>query len=419
MSSKHYNIVIIGGSVAACIAAALLAKQGKRVLFLRNHEAKAPAWFHSSLFLEKLLGVLGGRACFVAQPPIQVISEKARVTLSNDVQLEDELSREFGDDGKAVNQWLEELRLQGIKLEEFFSETGGLPWPSLKAKGHLKLLSLKRRINWQELEAPISQSLERFSGAAKYFLTDLLQGLSSTRVTQLSYSRAAMLWAQTLRPENLKEPDFSEMLNKRFEQFHGAKEQIDDLKSLDYNDSRWTGGQFKSGGFFTADSFLLGDKQLIDKFAPLESRKLPLPEPPTEYRTSNLAGQLSPLLASRVICGGELPMRMAIEEHEEELRGLIVSDARSSESLIRLQMEAILPFAKYRFSEDSLPLEAETNDNADCAVKPFARLPIRIDKNLYCADHTVLLPEMGAAGAALLGWTLAENLGKENDKPKD
>ncbi len=418
MSSKHYDIVIIGGSVAARIAAALLAKQGNRVLFLRNHEAKAPAWFHSSLFLEKLLGVLGGRACFVAQQPIQVISEKARITLSSDVQLEDELSREFGNDGKVVNQWLEELRLKGIKLEEFFWESGGLPWPSLKAKGHLKLLSLKRRINWQELEAPVSHSIERFSGAAKCFLTDFLQGLSSTRITQLSYSRAAMLWAQALRPENLKEPDFSEMLNKRFEQFHGAKGQIDDLKSLDYDGSKWTGGQFKSGGLFTADSFLLGDKQWIDKFAPLESSRLPLPEPPTVYRTSNLAGQLSPLLASHIICGGELPMRMAIEQHDEELRGLIVSDARASESLVRLQMEAILPFAKYRFSEDSLPLEADTNVKADCGVKPLARLPIRIDKNLYCADHTVLLPEMGAAGAALLGWTLAENLDKENDKAK-
>ena len=435
MSSKHYDIVIIGGSVAARIAAALLAKQGNRVLFLRNREAKAPAWFHSSLFLrnreanapawfhsslflEKLLGVLGGRACFVAQQPIQVISEKARVTLSSDVQLEDELSREFGDDGKDVNQWLEELHLQGIKLEEFFWESGGLPWPSLKAKGHLKLLSLKRRINWSELEAPVSQSIERFNGSAKSFLTDLLQGLSSTRITQLSYSKAAMLWAQTLRPENLKEPDFSEMLNKRFEQFHGAKGQIDDLKSLDYNGSKWTGGQFKSGGSFTADSFLLGDKQWLDFFSPLERSKLPLPEPPSVYRTSNLAGQLSPLLASRVICGGELPMRMAIEEHEEELRGLIVSDARSSESLVRLQMEGILPFAKYSFSEDSLPLEAKTNNKADCAVKPLASLPIRIDKNLYCADRTVLLPEMGAAGAALLGWTLVENLGKKNDKAK-
>ena len=435
MSSKHYDIVIIGGSVAARIAAALLAKQGNRVLFLRNREAKtpawfhsslflrnreanAPAWFHSSLFLEKLLGVLGGRACFVVQQPIQVISEKARVTLSSDVQLEDELSREFGDDGKDVNQWLEELHLQGIKLEEFFWESGGLPWPSLKAKGHLKLLSLKRRINWSELEVPISQSIERFNGSAKSFLTDLLQGLSSTRITQLSYSRAAMLWAQTLRPENLKEPDFSEMLNKRFEQFHGAKGQIDDLKSLDYNGSKWTGGQFKSGGSFTADSFLLGDKQWLDFFSPLERSKLPLPEPPSVYRTSNLAGQLSPLLASRVICGGELPMRMAIEEHEEELRGLVVSDARSSESQVRLQMEGILPFAKYSISEDSLPLEAKTNNKTDRAIKPLASLPIRIDKNLYCADRTVLLPEMGAAGAALLGWTLAENLGKRNDKTK-
>jgi hypothetical protein len=418
MNSKHYDIVIIGGSVAARIAAALLVKQGNRVLFLRNHEAKAPAWFHSSLFLEKLLGVLGGRACFVAQQPIQVISEKARVTLSSDVQLEDELSREFGDDGEAVSQWLEDLRLQGIKLEEFFWESGGLPWPSLKAKGHLKLHSLKRRINWQELEAPVSLSIERFSEAAKGFLTDLLQGLSSNRITQLSYSRAAMLWAQTLRPENLKEPDFSEMLNKRFEQFHGAKGQLDDLKSLDYNGSKWTGGQFKSGGFFTADNFLLGDKHWIDKFTPLETNRLPLPEPPSVYRTSNLAGQLSPLLARRIICGGERPMRMAIEEHEEELHGLIVSDARSSESLVRLQMEAILPFAKYRFSEDSMPLAAETNDIADCAVKPLTNLPIRIDKNLYCADRTVLLPEMGAAGAALLGWTLAENLGKKNDKAK-
>jgi glycine/D-amino acid oxidase-like deaminating enzyme len=417
MSSKHYDIVIIGGSVAARIAAALLAKQGNKVLFLRNREAKAPAWFHSSIFLEKLLGVLGGRACFVAQQPIQVISEKARVTLSSDVELEKELSREFGDDGAAVYRWLEELRLQGIKLEEFFWETGGLPWPSLKAKGHLKFLSLKRRINWHELEAPVSQSIERFGEATKRFLTDLLQGLSSTRVTQLSYSRAAMLWAQALRPENLKEPEFSEMLNKRFEQFHGAKGQIDDLNSLDYNGSRWTGGQFMTGGSFTADNFLLGDKQWINTFAPLESSRLPLPESPVVYRTSNLAGQLSPLLGSRIICGGELPMRMAIEEQDEELLGQIVSDARSSESLVRLQMEAILPFAKYRFTKGCLPLKTETSNNGERAVKPLASLPIRIDKNLYCADRTVLLPEMGAAGAALLGWTLAENLGKKNDKP--
>lgn len=425
MSSKHYDIVIIGGSVAARIAAALLAKQGRRVLFLRNREAKAPVWFHSSLFLEKLLGVLGARSCFVAQQPIQVISERARVTLSSDIPLDEELTREFGEAGRPVNLWLEELRTQGIKLEEFFWENGGLPWPSLKARGRLKLFSLKRRINWQELEAPVSKSIDRLPVAARSFLTDLFQGLSLTRTSRLSYATAAMIWAQALRPENLKEPDFSEMLNKRFEQFHGAKGQIDDLQSLAYNGSRWTGGQFKSGGAFTADSFLLGDKQWLDKFTPLEKNRLALPESPSVYRTSNLAGQLSPLLASRIICGGELPLRMAIETHEDELQGLIMGNSEGTESSIRHQIETILPFAKYRLSEMIAASETATHINAGQGseikagqAKALTRLTLRIDKNLYCADRTVLLPEMGAAGAALLGWTLAENLGHKNDKAK-
>jgi hypothetical protein len=309
------------------------------------------------------------------------------------------------------------LQIKGVKLEDFLWENGGLPWPTLKAKGRSKLLSLKRRINWQELETPVSQSIEHFPESIKSFLTDLLQGLASTTVTRISYARAAMLWAQALRPENLKEPDFSEMLNKRFEQFHGVKSQLDNLESLDYNGSKWLGGKFKTGGCFTADTFLLGDKQCLDKFSPLESKRLPLPEPPAVYRTSDLTGQLSPLLATRVICGGALPMRMAIEEHEEELRGLILSNAESTESMVRLQLEKILPFAKYRLSEEALPLEQEQTGKED-KPKPLTNLTLRIDKNLYFADRTALLPEMGAAGAALLGWTIAEHLGNKNDKSK-
>lgn len=417
MSSKHYDTVIIGGSLSARIAAALLAKQGSRVLFLRNREAKAPAWFHSSLFLEKLLGVLGGRSCFVAQRTIQVISEKARVTLNSDTSLEEELSREFGDAGKAVSVWLAELQKQGTNLEEFLWENGGLPWPTLKATARLKLLSLRRRINWQELESPVSQTMEHFPVPVKVFLTDLLQGLASTTLAKISYARAAMLWAQALRPENLKEPDFSTMLNKRFEQFHGAKSQLDNLEALDFNGSKWVGGKFKSGGSFTADNFLLGDKRWLDKFSSVKSDRLPLPEPPAVYRTSDLTGQLSPLLATRIICGGKLPLRMAIEEHEEELRGLILSSAKATESTIRTQMEAILPFAKYRLSEESLPLD-EKQKKEEGQPQPLSNLAIRIEKNLYCADRTALLPEMGAAGAALLGWTIAENLGSKGDKDK-
>lgn len=418
MSSKHYDIAIIGGSLSARIAATLLAKQGSKVLFLRNREAQAPAWFHSSLFLEKLLGVLGGRDCYVAQRPIQVISEKSRVTLSNDIPFEEELSREFGESGRALSQWLELLSGLGVKLEEFLWENGGLPWPTLKAAGRLKLLSLRRRINWQELELPVSQGIAHFPEPEKSFLTDLLQGLSSTKVDKLSYARAAILWAQALRPENLKEPDFSQMLSKRFEQFHGAKAELDQLKSLDDNGTRWVGGTFTSGGQFTADNFLLGDKMWLDKFASLDSSRLPLASPPVVYRTSDLTGQLSPLLATRVICGGDLPLRLAIDEHEGELRGLVLSHGSATESMLRLQMEPVLPFAKYRLEEEASALKPNQNREEPLSL-PLSNLPLRIDKNLYCADRTAILPEMGAAGAALLGWTIARNLGNHSDKGKN
>ena len=418
MSSKHYNIAIIGGSLSARIAAALLAKQGNKVLFLRNREARAPAWFHSSIFLEKLLGVLGGRSCFIAQRPIQVFSEKSRLTLSNDIPIEDELTREFGTTGATVGRWLSELHNQGNRLEELFWENGGLPWPSLKTTGQFKLLSLRRRVRWQELDQPVSQTITPFPEQAREFLTDLLQGLSLTKTTELSYARAAMLWAQALRPENLIEPDFSRMLNKRFEQFHGAKGQLDDLESLDFNGSRWTGGKLKSGGRFTADNFLLGDKQWLAKFTSRGTKRLPIPQPPVVCKTSDLTGQLSPLLATRIICGGPLPLRLAIEEHNEELQGLALSTPEATESQIRSQLEPILPFAKYQLSVEEPALTTTMVAQSDSIPLPLTNLPLRIEKNLYCADRTVLLPEMGAAGAALLGWTLAENLGNKGERSK-
>ncbi len=410
MSSKQYDIAIIGGSLSARIAATLLAKQGCKVLFIRNTEARAPAWFHSSIFLEKLLGVLGGRSCFVVQRPIQIFSEKSRVTLCNDIPVGEELTREFGASaGTVVNQWLSELNKQGVRLEELFWESGGLPWPSLSASARFKLLCLRRRLNLSELEQPVTQSLDQIPGPARTFMTDLLQGLSLTKINELSYARAAMLWAQALRPENLKEPDFSLVLNKRFEQFHGAKAQLEDLEALDFDGSRWTGGHFKAGGRFTAKNFLLGDKRCIDLFKPGKTTLPALPPTAVSRRTSNLRGQISSLLGTRIICGGKLPVRIAIDEQTDELHGIVLSTPDATTTEVRQQLEAVLPFAQYRFTEEPAAPAPPTEDGQPMRL---ASLPIHIGTNLYCADRTALMPDMGAAGAALLAWTIAENLAK-------
>jgi len=415
MNNKQYDIVIIGGSLTARIAAALFAKQGSKVLFVRNREAKAPAWFHSSIFLEKLLGVLGGRSCFAAQQPIQVISEQTRLTISNDISLEEELQREFGEDAPEVLQWLNSLQQSGEKLENLFWEYGGLPWGTLKGSASFKLLCMRRKINLAEMEHPIKNDLRNFKEPIRQFLTDLLQGLSLSRVSGLSYAKAAMLWSQALRPENLIEPDFSVLLKKRFDQFHGANASLNEVASLDYDGANWTGGQFKSGTSFTAKYFLLGDKRWSGLF---KGASITLPDSakaPKAYRTTDLQGRLSKLLGQRIITGGPLPLRIALEKTEAQTHGLVLTTQDATEEALKEQLEPILPFIKYDLNEDEAEESPQSGSHEEFSL---GTLPICIKGNLFCADRTRLLPEMGAAGAAILAWTLAKNLGKGNTEIK-
>ena len=416
MSSKHYDIAIVGGSLSARIAAALLAKQGSKVLFLRYQEATASAWFHSSLFLEKLLGILGGRSCFVAQKPIQVLSRKARVTLDNDIPLDLELNREFGPDGPALCRWLESLRIRGNQLENLLWENGGLPWPSFKTTTGFKLLSIRRKVNWAELDAAVTNAMAQLPAKTIDFVTDLLQGLAVKRVDELTLAQAALLWAQAIRPENLKEPDFSDLLAKRFDQFHGLKENLDDLEQIHFTGSRWTGGSLKGGREFTASTFLLGNAHWVERFKAGKVAALPTPHAPIGHTTSDLTGQLSPLLATRVICGGEMPLRLAIEEESSQRLGLVLSAGELTEAQLRKQLEPVLPFAKYALSATATAPASPSAPSTPQQRQQLRRLALRIGSNLYCADSNVLLPEMGASGAALLGWTLAGNL-VNNRKP--
>ena len=203
--SKHYDIAIVGSSLAAQISAALLVKQGGRVLFLSETGMKDPTWFHSSLFLENNIGILGGRSCFMAQRPIQIVSENSRLTVSNDISLDKELQREFGASGPAISDWLAGLQEQGERLEELFLDNGGLLWPSFKAKARFKMLCVRNRVNLSVLERPIADQLSGFADLPRAFLTDLLQGLALTPVDNLSTARAAIFRMDSpVSPETTK-----------------------------------------------------------------------------------------------------------------------------------------------------------------------------------------------------------------------
>lgn len=414
MITTHYDFAIIGSSLAAQISATLLAKQGNKVLFLTDAEEHISNWFHSSLFLEQLLAVLGARSCFVEQNPIQVISEKSRITIDHEIPLESELTREFGEAAFKLIDWLKELQQTGQKLEALLWQNGGFPLHSLKDSLLFNLFSCRKQVTLSKLEKPLSGQIMNFPSPVQRFLTDLFQGLSLVNVDQLTYARASILWAQVLKPENLKQSDFSLVLKKRFEQFHGTKLPLENLQNLEFDNLTCTGGLLKSGVQFKSNYFLLGKTCLSDLF--MEDLHYSPPEPfhSSKWITSDLKGPISKLLKKRIVCGGETPLKLAIEEQDSLLLGTIRCPTSLNEETIRKQLEPVLPFSKYTLnlcdpSGDSRPSQYLGE------LFKFKSLPIKLSRNLYCADNQVLVPEMGVAGAAILAWTFFNKLGSKTN----
>ena len=411
MKTTHYDFAIFGSSLAAQISATLLAKQGNKVLFLTDSEEHISNWFHSSVFLEQLLAVLGARSCFVEQNPIQVISEKSRITINHEIPLESELTREFGGEAFKLNAWLKDLQQTGQKLEALFWQNGGFPLNSLKDSVLFKLFSCWRQVSLPKLEKPLSNQIMSFPSPVQRFLTDLFQGLSMVNIDQLTYARASILWAQVLEPENLKQSDFSLVLKKRFEQFHGIKMPLDDLKTLEFDNLICTGGQLKSGAQFEAQYYLFGKTGLRDLFMK-DISSPPSPIHLSKWITSDLKGSFSKLLKKRILCGGKTPLKLAIEEEDSLLLGTIRCSSSVNEETIRKQLEPVLPFSNYTLnlcdpSGDGRPSQFPSE------LSKFKALPIKLSRNLYCADNQVLVPEMGVAGAAYLAWTFFNKLGSK------
>jgi len=417
MSTKEYDIAIVGGSLAARVAATLLAKYGARVLFLRQREQTASSWFHSSLFLEQLLGVLGGRACFVTPKPFQVISEQARITLHNDTPLEDELNRELGSGAAAAILVLDRLRQIGEELEQLFWDNYGLPWPGVKNAARFRLLCIRHKLRRQEFELPLQQVVDRLDKPARTLLTDLFQGLAITPLSNLSLAQGALLWYHVSRPEDLAEPDFSTLLRKRFDQFHGAVDELEGLARLDFDAGRFTGGSMKTGVRFKARWFVLGDARWQHLFAAANPINCDRPMATTGLQTSALDGQLSPLLERQVIPGGPIPMRVSLETQGQGLYGRVVAAGHRSTKEVRSQLERILPFAKYELDVEAQAAPPVTTNSSQPGRSLFS-LPLRLGSNLLAADDQALLPELGAAGAALLGWTIASQLAPEPTQRK-
>ncbi len=407
MPTSRFDIAIAGDSLAGRMAAALLAKHGKRLIFLSVPVCQ-DHWLHSSLLVEKLLGSLGGQAGFAPYAAFQVLSNRARVTIHPELPLAGELAREFGQAAPAVAALLEELALTGQLLEELLWEHGGLPAGGITEKARWHWLCLRRKLSLGALKVPLSERCRNLPEPAAEWLRDLFQGLSLKPLAALTVADGALLWAQARRPEGIATEELHELLRKRFEQFHGVEAKLETVTALEHRQGRWT-GSLRDGGPFTAEHLILGD--LGHGFSrhgfPLPPQ---FPAPARHFLTSALDGKLSPLLERRVVAGGLLPMRMVTTATAAGLTGQVGAGAAADELQVHRQLEPVLPFARYTLNDQAHErTHAEPTDMA-APCPPLWGLPVHLSNQLWYADETRLLPHLGLGGAALLAWTLVRHL---------
>jgi hypothetical protein len=424
VANNHYDVIILGESLASRIAAVLLAKAGRRVLAAGLPvTAPCPAWIPTSLHLERLLELLGDRSCHVPAPPFQVLSGEVRLTLHGISALHDELRREFPADCIRVERLLRELNHIGKRLETALWESEGLPLTGWASRWRFMYKRLLKGLTGGSLAQPLASKLKAGNSAQTVqALAALFSGLALLPIEQLSVAEGALLWRGFGDDQGISALTLNSLLSSLFEQFHGEQVSLADLKNVQAADRRLREAVFINGRRCTAEFFLLGSRDasalLPAEFRAGETADSPLPT----FEAGITDGTISPLLAQVVIHAGSPPLRLTLMPDSAGSRCRVIgqatapsndtADAQSAERLSEL-----FPFATLRFEPRAGNSSGPAEQNADRSRRQKAfpgatRSLVAGEHLLYCCGEQVL-PGLGATGEIMVGVSVFNHLQRQ------
>lgn len=418
MSQSHFDVIILGASLASRVTGTLLARGGCRVLTFDEPADRAPGWLHSSLHLERLLERLDGRACLTSPSPFQVLTADSRLEFAHPEAVLSELRREFPADHSTAAGLLCDLRNLGQRLEEALWDSGGLPLSGPASRVRFFKQRLRRRLGRASLTQPLGRRLDGLQQAsARTALVALFAGLALTSADRLSVAEAALLWNSAVRGQGVSSSALDDLLLHRYRQFHGQTEKLCRLQALQTEGNRLAGATLKGGGRCRASFFLIGSPE--DRH--LTARHLSPAAPPVRrslrFTTSLPRDAVSPLLAERVIVGGELPVRLTFSDSGEETVCWVdcaAGDLATATCVAKLQriLAPVLPFATFRLEPCSPERpEPETAPSGPPAKGfPGARGSVRVRDNLLTCHGDGILPSLGTVGEVVTGITVANHL---------
>lgn len=415
MSTSHFDILILGSSPAARMAATLCAKGGRKVLLLDSDQTPPSApWCHASLHLERLLETLGGRACLRPTPPFQIHAGNTRLTLHGRQSLAAEWLRECGQEQPQILRLLDTLQRQGQQLEQLLLRSHGLPLTGFGSRMRFRW-QLLRRGQWPgRLRKPLAQTLSPFGATVRATLETLFSGLALTSITELTTAEAALLWHCASRIEALQWEPFNQLLSKRFEQFHGKIDSAKDLRQI----QRRSDGRFefilKNHPAASATWLVVGDARMADKLPADLVANHAEPAPRQSFCARFSHGQPSALLAPGVLLDQPQGLRLTLPSAPDEPLWIEAGNVPATDSAqIILRVETALPFSNLTFvttaQTPSLAVEGTASKRRRQAF-PGAHGSIKLGPGLLYCDGQNLLPHLGLPGEAILGTTVANHL---------
>lgn len=405
MTQSAFDVLILGDGPGGRMAGALLARAGCRVLALRSADAPAPAWFFSSLVLERLLDQLDGRAVLGRPLHFQYLSGAVRLDLHGRDPLAAELRREYPGAAETVAKPLEDLQELGEKLGLLLWEHGGLPVGKGVSRWGLFGRLLRQGLTPGRLNTPLAERLrDQESPAAAGLLRGLLSGLALAPADSVSLAEAALLWHGVLRPHGVSVAGLDELLLRRFRQFHGAEEDLATLQGVEPGTAgcRLT---FKGRAPVTAGRIVLA--------GPPPGCQLPgyPPDAPAQPLRLGLAGQVSPVLAEHLVVDGTPPVRLALDGRPGEQRLTVEAAAAADPDELATRLESLLPFAlgaPPAAGPHGAPPPAPGLSAAAGRLAPARHL-------LDCGPR--VLPALGPAGEILAGYSVAAHILRGLKKP--
>lgn len=420
MAKFHYDVIVLGESLASRIAAVLLAKAGRRVLSVQLPATAPtrPVWIPVNLHFERLLDLLGGRSCLVPAIPFQVLSNNVRLTLHGVNDLLDELRREFPNDSEKVKSLLTELENLGERLENMLWEGGELPLTGWKSRWRFLYKTRMKGLSRRRLYQPLAGRLqETLSPRTVQVLSTLFSGLSLCPIEELTVAEGALLWHSFGDNRGISMVALNTLLTRRLEQFQGETAQLSRPEAVSFTNNRIEELLLDDGRRCSANCFLIGSAAASALLPPSQgSGKVHPSAALCRYRIVD--GAVSPLLTPIVLLGGEPTMRLTLSADSTARPSRIICQSISSalefpSAHDHKRLSALFPFA-------ALTLEPSTDqqrqaDSAICRLKifPGAIRSLMVGKNLFWCCGEQVLPSLDAIGETMVAVTIVNHLQRQ------